>query len=47
MNEVKWGLETYEGEIFIMDENTCRDMAGNNEDYTLMVNRGNGWVEAR
>lgn len=46
MEGIKWGLETYEGEIFIMDETICRDMAENNEDYTLMVDRGEGWVEA-
>lgn len=46
MTNVQWGLETYEGEIFIMDEDTCRDMAKDNEDYALRVNRGEGWVEA-
>ncbi|MGG7128932.1 hypothetical protein ACQPUH_15455 [Clostridium perfringens] len=46
MTDIQWGLETHEGEIFIMSEEICRDMAGDNEDYTLVVNRGDGWVEA-
>lgn len=43
MREPLWGLEIYEGEIFIMDERTCREMARSNEDYTLVVNRDGSW----
>lgn len=44
MTVAQWGVETYEGEVFIMPEELCREMALS-DDYTLVVNRGDGWVE--